>query len=75
LISKANENAPEGAIVKATAKHNEDRKLKPIEKLAKLVDYINDNEIANDKCSLLNELWIQLMENDSIEELVLIFES
>ena len=75
LISKANENAPEGAIVKATAKHNEDRKLKPIEKLAKLVEYINDNEVENEKCSLLNELWIRLMEDDSLEELVLIFES
>lgn len=75
IISKANENAPEGAIVKATAKHNDDRKLKPIEKLAKLVEYINENEIENEKCSLLNELWVRLMEDETIDELVLIFES
>ena len=75
IISKANENAPEGAIVKATAKHNEDRKLKPIEKLAKLVEYINENEVENEKCSLLNELWVRLMEDETIDELVMIFES
>jgi ParB/RepB/Spo0J family partition protein len=75
VISKANENAPEGAIVKATAKHNEDRKLKPIEKLSKLVEYLNENEVENEKCSLLNELWVRLMEDESIDELVLIFES
>ena len=75
IISKANENAPEGAIVKATAKHNEDRKLKPIEKLAKLVEYINENEVENEKCSLINELWVRLMEDETIDELVMIFES
>ena len=74
-IANANENADEGAIVKATAKNVEDRKLKPIEKLARLVEYINENEIDNEKCSLLNELWERLMMDENIDELVLIFES
>lgn len=74
-ISNANENAPEGAIVKATQKNVENRKLKPIEKLANLIEYINVNEIENEKCSLLNELWVRLMEDETIDELVLIFES
>jgi len=74
-IANANENAPEGEIKKATAKDIEDRKLKPIEKLAKLVEYINVNEIENEKCSLLNELWVRMMEDETIDELILIFES
>lgn len=74
-ISNANENAPLGAIVKATAKNIEDRKLRPIEKLAKLVEYINAEEIENEKCSLLNELWVRLIEDDSIDELAEIFKN
>jgi ParB/RepB/Spo0J family partition protein len=74
-ISNANENAPLGAIVKATAKNIEDRKLRPIEKLAKLVEFINAEEIENEKCSLLNELWVRLIEDDSIDELAEIFKN
>ena len=74
-IAKANESSNDGEIKKATSKNLEDseKKLKPIEKLALLVEKLNEVPIENKKCSLLNELWIRLMEDEQIDDLLNIF--
>lgn len=74
-IANANENAPEGKIVKATAKNVEERPLKPIEKLRDLVIYLDDNNIENDKATIVREIWERINVEDTIENLIALIES